>query len=76
MNEHFWAKKYHPNKHHFEWQPANGDCSEEDLYKHEKKKIEEHKPALNGKAGGGGKRATRLNPSPPHPQKCTGVSGV
>jgi hypothetical protein len=67
MNEHLWAKKYQPKEHYFEWQPATRDGSEEDLYKHEKKKIEEHKPVLNGKAGGGGKRATRLGPCPPRP---------
>lgn len=42
--------------HDFEWKAADRRFSVESRRMHERKKIEQHKPPLNQRAGGGGRK--------------------
>lgn len=46
-----------PDTHHEEWQVADGRSSSRTRRAHEMDKIDQHKPRLNKRRGGGGRRA-------------------
>ena len=45
--------------HHIEWQAADGRSTSRTRREHERAKINKHKPRLNKRGGGGGRRANR-----------------
>ena len=44
--------------HHVEWQAADGRSTSRTRREHERVKINKHKPRLNKRGGGGGRRAS------------------
>ena len=46
-----------PRTHHYEWQRANPESTSATRRGHERSKIAQHKPRLNKRAGGGGRKA-------------------
>ena len=47
------------NTHHVEWQAADGRSTSRTRREHERVKINKHKPLLNKRGGGGGRKASR-----------------
>ena len=53
------AKPVSLGTHYVEWKPADGRSTSKTRRKHERAKIDKHKPRLNKRGGGGGRRASR-----------------
>ena len=51
-------KPVSPDTHHVEWQAADGRSTSRTRREHERAKINKHKPRLNKRSGGGGRRAS------------------
>ena len=52
-------KPVSPETHHIEWKKTDGRSTSRTRRIHERKKINQHKPRLNRRGGGGGRRARR-----------------
>lgn len=53
------SKPLSSDTHHLEWKKANPGSTSATRREHERKKIDQHKPALNKVRGGGGRKASR-----------------
>ena len=53
------SKPLSSETHSFEWKKANSGSTSDTRREHERKKIDQHKPALNKVRGGGGRKASR-----------------
>ena len=57
--EHFRSGKYSPETHDFAWKQADGRSTSKTRREHERKKIAQHSPPHNKRAGGGGRPAKK-----------------
>jgi hypothetical protein len=55
-DEHRRSRSYDPASHYFAWQAARDGAGYELLREYEKRKIEQHRPPRNKRAGGAGPR--------------------
>ena len=51
------GKQVSSETHHYEWKKANPNSTSDTRRVHERKKIRQHKPTLNQRGGGGGRKA-------------------
>lgn len=60
IGQHFRSDKpVSPETHYAEWKKADGRSTPKTRREHERVKINKHKPRLNKRSGGGGRRASR-----------------
>ena len=58
-HQHLVSGALSPETHSFEWKTADGRSTSNTRRQHERSKIDQHKPAMNRRRGGGGRKAGR-----------------